>query len=215
MSFMTLLANRFSKQTAEGSLPGRDTPLTSPGNHQVSGIPINGPYPEGLRELVVGMGCFWGAERLFWPLPGVHVTGVGYAGGTTPNPTYNEVSTGRTGHTEVVKIVFDPAHLPLTDLLKVFWENHDPTQGMRQGNDIGSQYRSAVYVMDEDQLTAAEESLILFQKALRSESIKRTITTEVKMAHNFYWAEDYHQQYLAKHPEGYCGLKGIGVAFPG
>lgn len=196
------------------ALPGRAAPLAEPGDHAVNGRPLAGPYPEGMAELVVGMGCFWGAERLFWRAPrGVWVTAVGYAGGQTPNPTYEEVCSGRTGHAEVVKIVFEPKEISLDAVLKIFWESHDPTQGMRQGNDVGTQYRSAVYAADEDQLNAALASREAFQKALTARGFG-AITTEIAGPQTFYFAEPYHQQYLARNPNGYCGLGGTGVSCP-
>lgn len=199
--------------TADQALPGRDTPLTISGVHHVTGRSMLPPFPEGHAVVVVGLGCFWGAERLFWELPGVYVTAVGYAGGFTPNPTYEETCTGLTGHTEVVRVVFDPHVIGLPELLRVFWEAHDPTQGMRQGNDIGSQYRSAIYTTSEDQRALAEHSRDQFQQALNG-SGKGKITTEIAPLNKFYVAEEYHQQYLAKNPGGYCGLKGTGVSCP-
>ena len=195
------------------ALPGRSTPLTVPATHFVNGHRISAPFPAGLREAVFGLGCFWGAERLFWELPGVYSTAVGYAGGLTPNPTYQEVCSGQTGHTEVVKVVYDPEKIDYEDLLKAFWEAHDPTQGMRQGNDVGTQYRSAIYVNDPEQRAAAEASKRTYQAGLTGAG-RGTITTEILDAPPFYYAEDYHQQYLAKNPDGYCGLKGTGVACP-
>jgi peptide-methionine (S)-S-oxide reductase len=195
------------------ALPGRTVPMRVPARHYVNGNPLQPPFPEGLQRAVFGMGCFWGAERKFWETPGVFTTAVGYAGGVTPNPTYEEVCSGLTGHAEVVLAVFDPSVVSYEDLLKVFWENHDPTQGMRQGNDIGTQYRSAIYVHDDAQRRAAEGSRVAFQQAL-SASGYGAITTEITNAPEFYYAEDYHQQYLAKNPGGYCGLGGTGVACP-
>ncbi len=171
------------------------------------------PFPSGHEVIVLGLGCFWGAERLFWELPGVHVTAVGYAGGVTPNPTYEETCTGLTGHAEVVRVVFDPARLDLTTLLRVFWEAHDPTQGMRQGNDVGSQYRSAIYATSETQRSEAERSRDAYQRSLDAAG-KGRITTEIALLETFYPAEEYHQQYLHKNPQGYCGLKGTGVSCP-
>ncbi len=199
--------------TAEQALPGRDTPLPVPERHAVLGTPLRPPFPDGLEQLVVGMGCFWGAERVFWQADGVYTTAVGYAGGYTPNPTYEEVCSGRTGHAEVVLCVFDPAVLPLDGVLRLFWEHHDPTQGMRQGNDIGAQYRSAIYWADERQRQAAEASRAAYQAEL-SRAGYGEITTEIAPAGPFYYAEPYHQQYLAKNPNGYCGLGGTGVACP-
>ncbi|MFC3285317.1 peptide-methionine (S)-S-oxide reductase MsrA [Litchfieldella rifensis] len=197
----------------EQALPGRDTPLKISGVHHVTGRTMLPPFPQGLEEVVVGLGCFWGAERLFWELPGVHVTAVGYAGGFTPNPTYEETCTGLTGHAEVVRVVFDPRVIGLPELLQVFWEAHDPTQGMRQGNDLGSQYRSAIYTTTDAQQALAEHSRDQYQKALHAAG-KGRITTEVAPLNAFYVAEEYHQQYLAKNPGGYCGLKGTGVSCP-
>jgi peptide-methionine (S)-S-oxide reductase len=200
--------------TPEDALPGRATrPYAVPATHYVLGNPIEGPYPEGLEVAVFGLGCFWGAERRFWQTPGVWSTAAGYAGGYTPHPTYEEVCTGRTGHTEVVQVVYDPARVSYADLLKVFWEAHDPTQGMRQGNDVGTQYRSAIYVHDEAQRAAAEASKEAFEPVLR-EAGYGAITTEMADAGEFWFAEDYHQQYLAKNPNGYCGLGGTGVSCP-
>ena len=197
--------------TPEQALPGRDAPgFDVPERHAVLGTPIGGPVPEGMAEAFFGMGCFWGAERRFWQLEGVYSTAVGYQGGYTPNPTYEETCTGRTGHTEAVRVVYDPAVISYDDLLKVFWETHDPTQGFRQGNDLGSQYRSALYWTDDSQRTAAEDSRSRYQKALDAVGIG-AITTELLPAPAFYYAEAYHQQYLAKNPGGYCGLGGTGV----
>lgn len=195
------------------ALPGREQPLAVENRHYVLHVPIKPPFPQGSRELVVGMGCFWGAERCFWQLPGVITTAVGYAGGSTPNPTYEEVCSGRTGHTEVVRVVYDPDRLGLQDLLRIFWESHDPTQGMRQGNDRGTQYRSAIYVNTPDDLAQARESLKTYQQSLAQEGYGN-ITTEIREAGPFYYAETYHQQYLAKNPNGYCGLGGTGVSCP-
>ena len=197
--------------SAEQALPGRETPLPAPERHFVNGNRIKPPFPEGLAQALFGLGCFWGAERKFWELEGVHATAVGYAGGHTPNPTYQEVCTGMTGHNEVALVVFDPGVLSYRDLLKVFWEAHDPTQGMRQGNDVGTQYRSAIYVFDEAQRQLALESLKNYQQALRAGGCGE-ITTEVEDAPVFYYAESHHQQYLAKNPGGYCGLGGTGIA---
>ncbi len=194
----------------EEAPPGRAEPMAVPAGHYVNGNPLAPPFPEGLRLALFGMGCFWGAERGFWELPGVYVTAVGYAGGHTPNPTYREVCTGMTGHNEVVRVVYDPERVSYAELLKVFWEGHDPTQGMRQGNDVGTQYRSGIYTHDEDQRRQAEASRAAFQEALSGRGLG-TITTEILEAPTFYYAEDYHQQYLAKNPGGYCGLGGTGV----
>ncbi len=199
--------------TADEALPGRDTPMPIPATHYVNGRALAPPYPDGDETMVVGMGCFWGAEKAFWSLPGVWITAVGYAGGITPNPTYEEVCSGRTGHTEAVLVVFDPAQVSYEALLKVFWEGHDPTQGMRQGNDVGTQYRSAIYTNGPRQLELAEESAAAFGKRLAAEGYG-AITTEIAEASTFYFAEDYHQQYLAKNPNGYCGLGGTGVSCP-
>jgi peptide-methionine (S)-S-oxide reductase len=196
------------------ALPGRSNPIPTAERHFVNGNPLKGPYPPGLESAMFGMGCFWGAERKFWELgDGIHVTAVGYAGGHTPNPTYEEVCSGRTGHNEAVLVVFDPNKISYGRLLKTFWENHDPTQGMRQGNDIGTQYRSGIYATTLQQKRMAEESKALFAKALKDKGYG-AITTEILDAPPFYFAEDYHQQYLAKNPFGYCGLGGTGVACP-
>jgi peptide-methionine (S)-S-oxide reductase len=199
--------------TAEDALPGRSEPMPVPERHEVLGTPLTPPFPQGLEQAVVGMGCFWGAERVFWRAPGVYTTAVGYAGGFTPNPTYQEVCSGRTGHTEAVLVVFDPKVTSYEEILKLFWENHDPTQGMRQGNDVGTQYRSAVYFMNDAQREAAEASRDMFQRELTQAGYGE-ISTEIAAAGPFYYAEDYHQQYLAKNPNGYCGLGGTGVACP-
>ena len=195
------------------ALPGRPDPIPTAERHFVNGRALQGPYPEGLRRAVFGLGCFWGAERKFWERDGVWVTAVGYAAGTTPNPTYEEVCSGLTGHNEVVLAVYDPAEVSYEDLLKTFWESHDPTQGMRQGNDVGTQYRSGIYVADEDQRRAAEVSKRVYGEALRARGYG-SITTEIVEAGPFFFAEDYHQQYLAKNPRGYCGLGGTGVSCP-
>ena len=200
--------------TAAEALPGRDTPIPTASRHYVNGAPIQPPYPEGLEQAVFGLGCFWGAERKFWELgDGIYTTAVGYAGGHTPNPTYEEACSGRTGHTEAVLVVFDPKKISYEQLLKVFWESHNPTQGMRQGNDVGTQYRSAIYTFSDAQAKAVEASKALYQKALSAKGVG-TITTEIAPAGPFYFAEDYHQQYLAKNPNGYCGLGGTGVSCP-
>ena len=195
------------------ALPGRTTTMPVAPAHLVLGTPMTPPFPEGLEQLVVGMGCFWGAERKFWQLPGVFTTAVGYAGGFTPNPTYEEVCSGRTGHTEAVLVVFDPALVTLDEVLRCFWENHDPTQGFRQGNDVGTQYRSAVHASDAAQLAAAARSRDRFDAILRAQHFD-AITTEIALAGPFYYAEDDHQQYLARNPNGYCGLGGTGVSCP-
>ena len=196
--------------TPDEALPGREAPIPTAERHFVTGRPLKGPYPEGCEEALFGMGCFWGAERLFWQVPGVWVTMVGYAGGYTPNPTYAEVCTGRTGHAEVVRVVFDPSEVSYETLLRLFWENHDPTQGMRQGNDVGTQYRSAIYTFGEAQARAAEESRTAYGRRL-TEAGFGPITTEIRPAGPFYFAEAGHQQYLARNPMGYCGLRGTGV----
>lgn len=198
---------------ADQALPGRLQAVPTASTHFVTGRPMKGEIPEGLEEIQLGMGCFWGVERKFWQLPGVYLTAAGYAGGITPNPTYEEVCSGRTGHAEVVRVVYDPRQLPVEDLLKVFWENHDPTQGMRQGGDVGTQYRSAIYYTSDAQKTAAELTREAYQNALTAAG-KGRITTEIREAGPFYYAEEYHQQYLAKNPGGYCGIGGTGVACP-
>jgi peptide-methionine (S)-S-oxide reductase len=197
----------------ERALPGRATPIPTAAASFVNGRPLHGPYPEGMEVAEFAMGCFWGVERKFWQVPGVWVTAVGYMAGHTPNPTYQEVCSGMTGHTEAVRVVFDPKVVSYEDLLKVFWEGHDPTQGMRQGNDVGTQYRSGIYTRDEAQATAAERSKAAYQGALDQARLGR-ITTEIRPAGAFYFAEDYHQQYLAKNPNGYCGIGGTGVTCP-
>ena len=198
----------------EEALPGREQPIPTSEHHFVNGKPLKPPFPEGLEQAVFGLGCFWGAERIFWELgEGIHTTAAGYAGGMTPNPTYEEACSGRTGHTEAVLVVFDPAQTSYEALLKLFWENHDPTQGMRQGNDVGTQYRSAIYTTTPEQLEAAKASAGTFQKQLGDAGYGE-ITTEIAEAGPFYYAEGYHQQYLAKNPNGYCGLGGTGVSCP-
>jgi peptide-methionine (S)-S-oxide reductase len=199
--------------TAKEALPGRAEKMPVARSHFVNGASLEPPFPPGTKLALFGMGCFWGAERRLWQTPGVVTTAVGYAGGLTPNPTYEEVCSGRTGHAEVVRVVFDPKRVSYDELLRVFWEAHDPTQGMRQGNDVGTQYRSAVYTYGEDQRRMAEASRDAYQKALGA-SGHGAITTEIREAPEFYYAEDYHQQYLAKNPRGYCGLGGTGVACP-
>ena len=198
--------------TPEEALPGRDQAMPVQGPHRVTGNPLVPPWPEGMQQALFGLGCFWGAERRFWQQPGVWTTAVGYAGGHTPNPTYDEVCTGRTGHNEVVLLVYDPALIDYPALLKVFWESHDPTQGMRQGNDVGSQYRSGIYFFNEQQQVQAEQSRLLYDHALRTAG-KGAVTTEIVPAGNFYYAEPYHQQYLDANPGGYCGLGGTGVVY--
>ena len=195
------------------ALPGRDDEMAVPERHEVLGTPLRPPFPEGYESAVFGLGCFWGAERVFWTTPGVYTTAVGYAGGITKNPTYEEVCSGRTNHTEAVLVVFDPAVTSYDELLRLFWENHDPTQGMRQGNDAGSQYRSAIYWTTDEQRAAAEASRGAYQRELAAAGYGE-ITTEIAEAGPFYYAEPYHQQYLAKNPNGYCGLDGTGVACP-
>ena len=195
------------------ALPGREQPLGIENRHFVLGVPIKPPFPEGSREVVFGMGCFWGAERLYWQLPGVVTTAAGYAGGLTPNPTYEEVCTGLTGHAEVVRVIYDPQAVGLEDLLRLFWESHDPTQGMRQGNDRGTQYRSTVYAVDAADVDRVKASRELYQASLERKGFG-PVTTEIRAGVPFYYAEGYHQQYLAKNPNGYCGLGGTGVACP-
>ena len=197
----------------ENALPGRDVAMPVPETHAVLGTPLRPPFPEGIEVAYFGLGCFWGAERAFWTLPGVYTTAVGYQGGVTPNPTYEEVCTGRTGHTEAVLVAYDPTKISYEDLLKAFWEAHDPTQGMRQGNDVGTQYRSAIYTADEAQAAAAAASKVRYDDALARAGHGR-ITTEIAPAGPFFYAEDYHQQYLHKVPNGYCGLGGTGVSCP-
>lgn len=210
---MAMFLSKAKLVTAGEALPGRTTPLRVDPTHFVNGHRIVPPFPEGMQRAVFAMGCFWGAERKFWQAPGVWTTAVGYAGGFTPNPTYEEVCSGRTGHAEVVLVVFDPAHTTYEKLLAVFWENHDPTQGMRQGNDAGTQYRSAIYATDDAQLAAAEASRAAYTPRLAAAGYG-SITTEIRRAPDFYYAEDYHQQYLGKNPSGYCGLGGTGVTCP-
>jgi peptide-methionine (S)-S-oxide reductase len=210
---MLFLRKKVELPSREDALPGRTQAMPVPDRHDVNGNPLTPPFPEGFEQILVGMGCFWGAERKFWEAPGVFTTAVGYAGGYTPNPTYQEVCSGLTGHTEVVLAVFDPAVTSYEEMLRVFWENHDPTQGMRQGNDVGTQYRSAVYCYSDDQRQAADASRERYQRVL-SEAGYGRITTEIADAPPFYYAEDYHQQYLAKNPNGYCGIGGTGVACP-
>jgi peptide-methionine (S)-S-oxide reductase len=210
---MWFTRNKSTIPTADEALPGRDRRIAVPERHFVLGTPLDAPVPDGFEEIVFGLGCFWGAERVFWETEGVYSTEVGYAGGFTPNPTYEEVCSGRTGHTEAVRVVFDPAKVSVENLLRVFWESHDPTQGMRQGNDVGTQYRSAIYPTTEAQLKAAEASRVTYGERL-AQAGYRPISTEILPAGAFYPAEDYHQQYLAKVPNGYCGLGGTGVSCP-
>ena len=207
-----MLSKKLDMPAANEALAGRAEPIPTAETHFVNGKPLKGPYPEEMEKALFGLGCFWGAERVFWKTPGVYVTAVGYAGGFTANPTYQEVCSGRTGHNEVVLVVFDPKKVTYAELLRRFWEAHDPTQGMRQGNDIGTQYRSGVYFFNDGQRRQAESSLAMYQDALGKSRGK--ITTEIVAAPEFYFAEDYHQQYLAKNPGGYCGLGGTGVSCP-
>jgi peptide-methionine (S)-S-oxide reductase len=209
---MGLFRKSSTMPAKEEALPGRGAAMQIPATHFVNGHRISAPFPAGLRDAYFALGCFWGAERIFWQQPGVYATAVGYAGGFTPNPSYEEVCTGQTGHTEIVRVVYDPQKVDYEDLLKVFWESHDPTQGMRQGNDVGTQYRSAIYVTDKEQAEAAEASKRAYQAQLTAAG-RGTITTEIREAPPFYYAEDYHQQYLAKNPNGYCGIGGCGVPF--
>jgi len=214
MNILDMLAGRKdampSKETA---LPGRAEAIPTAETHFVNGRPLKGPYPDGMETALFGLGCFWGAERAFWKIPGVHVTAVGYAAGMTPNPTYREVCTGQTGHNEVVLVVYDPKTVTYETLLKAFFEAHDPTQGMRQGNDVGTQYRSGIYVANDNQRKAAEAAKATYERALKAQGYG-AITTEIVAKPDFYFAEDYHQQYLAKNLNGYCGLGGTGVSCP-
>lgn len=210
---MALWSQKLEIPTAETALPGREAAVPVPPSHELLGTPMTPPFPDGCETLIVGMGCFWGAERMFWGLPGVHTTAVGYCGGVTPNPTYEEVCSGMTGHNEVVLVVFDPTVTSREHMLKTFWEGHDPTQGMRQGNDIGTQYRSGIYIDDAGQGRAAEDSRDRFQEVLDNHGMGQ-ITTEIVAAGPFYYAEHYHQQYLHKVPNGYCGLGGTGLSCP-
>jgi peptide-methionine (S)-S-oxide reductase len=213
MFFLSDMLNKKLQMPKAGeALPGRDRPIPTASSHFVSKRPLKGPYPEGLETAMFGLGCFWGAERLFWQTEGVWVTAVGYSGGITPNPTYQETCTGMTGHAEMVLVVFDPKIVSYEELLKIFWESHDPTQGMRQGNDVGTTYRSAIYTFGEDQARAAAASRDAYQAALRAAGRPGAITTEIAPAGEFYFAEADHQQYLAKNPYGYCGLQGTGVS---
>lgn len=207
------LSQKIVMPKKEEALAGRKEPIATAKTHYVNGHNLNGPYPENMRHIIVAMGCFWGVERLFWKMPGVYVTAAGYTGGFTPNPTYEEVCTGKTGHTEAVLVVYDPEKLELKNILKTFWEQHDPTQGMRQGNDIGNNYRSALYLANSHELEIAEQSKQKFENALKAKGLG-PITTEIALEGPFYFAEDYHQQYLAKNPDGYCGLQGTGVTCP-
>lgn len=205
------ISKKTTMPTLETAYPGRDEAVPVPEYHFVNGNPLKGPYPGDLETIYLGMGCFWGAERLFWKTPGVWVTAVGYSGGITRNPSYQETTTGLTGHAEVVKVVYDPVQISLAALLKIFFEEHDPTQGMRQGNDVGTTYRSTIYTTNDEQLRQAKATRDAFQQALKSSGYQ-TITTEIEPLDVFYYAEDYHQQYLAKNPGGYCGLRGTGVS---
>ena len=213
MYLLNMLSKKLALPSAAEALPGRAVPLATAERHFVNGRPLKGPFPEGLKTAVLGLGCFWGAERHFWQMDGVHVTAVGYAGGRTPNPTYQEVCTGLTGHTEAVLVVYDPAVLPYEKLLAAFFEAHDPTQGMRQGNDVGTQYRSAIYTADEAETATARRVAEAYGTAL-ARAAKGPVTTEIAPAGPFYYAEEAHQQYLAKNPNGYCGLGGTGVSCP-
>ncbi|MDI6837885.1 MAG: peptide-methionine (S)-S-oxide reductase MsrA [Rhizobiaceae bacterium] len=214
MFLIDMFNKKMTMPTPETALPGRPSPIPTATTHFVNGRPLKGPYPGGMKTVYFGMGCFWGAERLFWQTAGVWVTAAGYQGGFTPNPTYQETVTGLTGHAEVVKVVYDPDAVPFEDLLKIFFENHDPTQGMRQGNDVGTTYRSVIFVEGVEDFERAQGMRDGFQQALIAAGRKNTVTTEVVLAPEFYYAEDYHQQYLAKNPGGYCGLKGTGVTCP-
>jgi peptide-methionine (S)-S-oxide reductase len=207
------LRHKSTMVDASDALPGREREMPVPERHAVLGTPMQPPFPEGFAQAVFGLGCFWGAERIFWEAPGVYTTAVGYAGGYTPHPTYEEVCSGRTGHAEVVLVVFDPSKTSLGELLRLFWESHDPSQGMRQGNDVGTQYRSTIYLTGETDLTAAEASRVAYAERLRAAGFPE-ITTEIAPAGPFYYAEDYHQQYLHKNPWGYCGIGGTGVSCP-
>lgn len=209
----------FSRQSldipdAANALPGRPNPIPTAKTHFVNGHDLKPPYPAGIETAIFAMGCFWGAERVFWQEDGVFVTAVGYAGGSTPNPTYEEACSGRTGHTEAVLVAFDPAKISFAQLLKLFWESHDPTQGMRQGNDVGTQYRSAIYTTSDAQMQEALASKDAYERALAASGLRSNITTEIAPLADFYYAEDYHQQYLAKNPAGYCGIGGTGVSCP-
>ena len=214
MFLAQMFDRKLNKPSASTALPGRSEAIDSGSHHFVSGKSLHGPYPEGMEIAMFGMGCFWGVERIFWSVEGVHVTAVGYAAGFTPNATYKEVCSGMTGHNEVVFVVYDPVIISYEALLKIFWENHNPTQGNKQGNDIGTQYRSGVYTYNNDQRMAAISSRDVYQEALQKSGVTNTITTEIEEAKEFYFAEEYHQQYLAKNPHGYCGVGGVGVACP-
>jgi peptide-methionine (S)-S-oxide reductase len=214
MFLLNMLNNKLKMPPKANALPGRANALPTASHHFVNGTPIKEPFPQGMEVAMFGLGCFWGAERKFWELPGVYTTAAGYAAGHTPNPTYQEVCTGLTGHNEVVLVVFDPKAVGYGDLVKTFFESHDPTQGMRQGNDVGTQYRSGIYVFNEEQRRIAMEAKVAYRLALAQAGRESGITTEVIDAPPFYYAEEYHQQYLAKNPNGYCGLGGTGVACP-
>ncbi len=208
------LSHKTTLITPEKALPGRDSAMPVADKHTVLDAPLKPPFPAKIQTIQFGLGCFWGAERRFWQLEGVYTTAVGYAGGFTPNPTYEEVCSGKTGHTEVILVAYDPERISLEALLKNLWEPHDPTQGMRQGNDVGTQYRSAIYVDGEEERALAQKTLKEYEEALRAQGHQVKITTEIRPAGPFYYAEDYHQQYLAKNPGGYCGLGGTGVCYP-
>jgi len=213
VSLFSLFRPEVPMPTDANALPGRAAAIPTAETHFINKNPLKGPYPDGFETAVFGAGCFWGVERKFWNLPGVYVTAVGYAGGVTPNPTYEEACSGRTGHTEAVLVVYDPSAISYDELLKAFWEGHNPTQGMRQGNDVGSQYRSAIYTTSDAQANAAAASKTAYEKALNARGFG-AVTTEIKPAGEFYFAEDYHQQYLARNPNGYCGVGGTGVSCP-
>jgi peptide-methionine (S)-S-oxide reductase len=210
---LNLFTRKSEMPSPDRALPGRASPIPTAAAHFITGRPLRGPWPEGMEQAMFGMGCFWGVERMFWPVPGVWVTAAGFSAGYTPNPTYREVCSGQTGHNEVVLVVYDPKLVAYEDLLRIFWENHDPTQGMRQGNDVGTQYRSGIYTFSPAQAEAARASLALFQERLHAAG-HGTITTEILPAGPFYYAEAYHQQYLGKNPNGYCGVAGTGVSCP-
>ena len=214
MTFFLHAPEKLSLPTPEQALPGRSEPVPVPPMHEVLGTPMSGPLEKGQEQAIFGLGCFWGAERAFWTQPGVISTSVGYAGGITPNPTYEEVCSGRTGHAEVVRVVFDPSRISYGELLRIFWESHDPTMGMRQGNDVGTQYRSALYTFGARQAEEAVSSRAAYEEALRRAGHTSPITTELREAPTYYFAEPYHQQYLHKNPQGYCGLGGTGVSCP-
>lgn len=214
MFLAQMFDRKLQKPSASTALPGRSEAIDSGTHHFISGTALHGPYPEHLETAMFGMGCFWGVERMFWSLEGVHVTAVGYSAGFTPNATYKEVCSGMTGHNEVVLVVYDPSIISYETLLKTFWEGHNPTQGNKQGNDIGTQYRSGIYTYNNDQRMAALSSKEVYQQALQKSGVTNTITTEIEEAKEFYFAEEYHQQYLSKNPQGYCGVGGIGVSCP-